>query len=183
MSVERQLLEAQVKRAARAANRRLRELERAGEISPAYRLSRRDLGERRRYWERIPKSASTFALQRELAIASDFLRAKTSTLKGLRAGRKERYEKAVQAGYKGTQEQFEFDLQVAFTKEIENLFSSDVIYESVVEGNIDLVEKIAKQSAKKSGKNQSASKAFRRYLKERKKREEKRGLKRNNKGK
>lgn len=142
--LKREELEIATRRMAYAANRRLRQLEKAGYNSGAYRMARRDIGAgRKRYREKNLSKLSLFALQREYNLLSDFLSAKTSTIAGELDTQRKRFETAKARGYAGDMESFNADLERAFTKLNESLFSSDVIYLALTEGTIDLIEQVA----------------------------------------
>lgn len=142
--LKREELEVETRRMAYVANRRLRQLEKAGYDSGAYRMARRDIGAgRKRYREKNLSRLSLFALQREYNLLSDFLSAKTSTVAGELDVQRKRFETARSKGYKGDFESFGNDIERAFSKHIESLFSSDVIYAAVLEGKVNLLEEVA----------------------------------------
>ena len=139
-------LQAAVRKAAKAANQRLLRLERHDETRGAYKIAQRffkDTG-RRRYKERTSKLTYN-ELQKEYKALRSFLSAKSSTIQGAYEIAYKRYQTAVSKGYGGTFSQFELDVRKAFTKITEGLFSSDVIYEALTGGNLDILDETVKQ--------------------------------------
>lgn len=148
-------LQSAVRKAAKAANQRLLRLERHNQTRGAYQLAQRffkDTG-RRRYKER-PANLTYNELQKEYKALRSFLSAKGSTIQGAMEIDKKRFETARAKGYGGTFEQFRFDLLKAFSKLNESLFSSNVIYESVISGDVDILVETAEQfrNNKENGK-------------------------------
>lgn len=164
-------LQAAVRKAAKAANQRLLRLERHGETRGAYKIAQRffkDTG-RRRYKER-PEKLTYNELQKEYKALRSFLSAKSSTIQGAREISYKRYETAVSKGYGGTFSQFELDVRKAFTKITEGLFSSDVIYEALTGGNIDILDETVKQF---KDSNELRGQALLTYMKRKKRKETK----------
>ena len=139
-----QELAAAVRRAAKAANQRLLRLERAGATKGVYENAMYQLVNRRRFKENT-KNLSTNALRHEYRILRDFISAKTSTIQGRRDTLNKRYQTAVERGFSGTPEQFEVEIQKAFANHAEALFSSDILYQSVIEGGTDIIDAAMKQ--------------------------------------
>lgn len=164
-------LQAVVRKAAKAANQRLLRLERHDKMTGAYMLAQqyfKNTG-RRRYKER-PEKLTYNELQKEYKALRSFISAKSSTIQGANDISYKRYETAVSRGYKGTFSQFELDIRKAFTKITEGLFSSDVIYEAVTGGNLDILDETVKQFEDSS---ELRGKALLKYMKRKKDRENK----------
>lgn len=139
-------LQVAVRKAAKAANQRLLRLERHDKMTGAYMLAQqffKNMG-RRRYKER-PEKLTYNELQKEYKALRSFISAKSSTIQGAADVSYKRYETAVSKGYKGTFAQFELDVRKAFTKITEGLFSSDVIYKALTDGNLDILDETVKQ--------------------------------------
>lgn len=164
-------LQAAVRKAAKAANQRLLRLERHGETSGAYKIAQRffkDTG-RRRYKERTDKMTYN-ELQKEYKALRSFISVKSSTIQGANEIGHKRYLTAVSKGYGGTFDQFELDVRKAFTKITEGLFSSDVIYEALIGGSLDILDETVKQFENSS---ELRGQALLTYMKRKKAREKK----------
>lgn len=164
-------LQAAVRKAAKAANQRLLRLERHGETSGAYKIAQRffkDTG-RRRYKERTDKMTYN-ELQKEYKALRSFISVKSSTIQGANEIGHKRYLAAVSKGYGGTFDQFELDVRKAFTKITEGLFSSDVIYEALIGGSLDILDETVKQFENSS---ELRGQALLTYMKRKKAREKK----------
>lgn len=135
-----------VRRAAKAANTRLLRRERAGRTKGVYAGTMADLQKlgRRRFAESKPKleKMSINELRHEYFILRSWLSAKTSTLQGLKDVDDKRYQTAKDRGFEGTQEEWNDIVTRFFTEEMEKYYSSDILYQQAVSGNVDLVEKI-----------------------------------------
>lgn len=165
----RQDLQAAVRKAAKAANQRLLRLERHEKTTGAYQIAQKyfkDTG-RRRYKERTEKLTYN-ELQREYKALRSFISAKSSTIQGAAEISEKHYQTAVSKGYKGTFKQFELDVRKAFAKLNESLFSSDVIYEALTGGNLDILDETAKQF---QDSNKMQGQALLLYMKRKKARE------------
>lgn len=166
-SATRADLQAAVRKAAKAANQRLLRLERADKTTGAYQIAQRyfkDTGHRR-YKERTGKMTYN-ELQKEYKALRSFISAKSSTIQGANEIAYKRYQAAVFKGYGGTFSQFELDVRKAFTKIIEGMFSSDVIYEALTGGNLDILDETVKQF---KDSNEMRGKALLTYMKRKKK--------------
>ena len=164
-------LQAAVRKAAKAANQRLLRLERHDKTTGAYQLAQRyfkDTG-RRRYKERTEKLTYN-ELQKEYKALRSFISARSSTIQGANEISYKRYQTAVSKGYSGTFSQFELDVRKAFTKITEGLFSSDVIYEALTGGNLDILDETVKQF---EGSNEMRGRALLIYMKRKKARDKK----------
>lgn len=151
-------LKTAVRRAAKAANQRLLRLERAGATKGVYQSAMEDLGNmrmengkpaggRRRFKEN-PGKLTINQMRHEYRALRSFLSAKTSTVQGRKEAGDKRYQTAVARGYQGTPEEFETDIESAFAERNESLFSSDQIYESVISGDLDLLDDIVEGQKK-----------------------------------
>lgn len=164
-------LQAAVRKAAKAANQRLLRLERHGETSGAYKIAQRffkDTG-RRRYKERTDKMTYN-ELQKEYKALRSFISVRSSTIQGANEIGHKRYLTAVSKGYGGTFDQFKLDVRKAFTKITEGLFSSDVIYEALIGGSLDILDETVKQFENSS---ELRGQALLTYMKRKKAREKK----------
>lgn len=136
-----------VRKAAKAANQRLVRLERRGYTSGVYERAMNNLVStgRRRFKENTAK-LSQAELRREYVALRDFISAKTSTVQGRRDTEEKRYQTAVARGYQGTKDQFETEIESAFSKANESLFSSNVIYQALSTGRLDILDMVVESS-------------------------------------
>lgn len=141
-----QELAAAVRRAAKAANQRLLRLERAGATKGVYALTMYELVNRKRFKENTAKM-TTNALRHEYKILEKFIKSKTSTIQGRNDSIIKRFNTASERGFTGTLEEFEVSIEKAFAKHQESLFSSDILYQSVIEGNVDIIDAAVEQYA------------------------------------
>lgn len=144
-SADRKTLEKAVRRAAKAANSRLRRLEAARETRYAYRSAMTNLDGRKRFYE-YTKNKTMAQLRREYGMLRDFISRPTSTLQGIYNTRTRRYMTAVERGFQGTEEDFYRLVSAYFTEEVESLFSSDIIYDTIVTGRRDIIDEILVRS-------------------------------------
>lgn len=154
-------LRSAVRRAAKAANQRLVRLERAGFTGQAYKMAMKDLHGRRRYYENTAK-LTTAQLRHEYAMLRDFISAKTSTVQGVNAVNYKRYIKAVERGYDGSEEEFYDLVDKYFSDEVEELYSSDIIYAAVTEGNTDVIDRVIARH--RAGEKITKGKALLEYM-------------------
>ena len=137
-----------IRKAAKAANQRLRSLEKSDIISTAktgaykYAQSQMPGKIRPRFNERPKETADRTALKHQYLQLREFMTMKSSTVTGVRAIKDARYQTAVQRGFKGTQEQWDMAVQKFFTKTAEKLFDSDKIYDAITGNNADVLEDI-----------------------------------------
>lgn len=120
-----------VERSGKAANQRLRALKKAGFTGGMYAQAMADLGLPRTRFKESAKTMTRAQLLREYMIIRNFMSAKTSTPSGVRSANKRRYETAVSRGFDGSEEEFYQLISDYFSKNVENLFSSDVIYDII----------------------------------------------------
>lgn len=136
-----------VRRAAKAANQRLLQLERKGYTGGAYTIAQKRLAQsgRRRFKERTGKM-NIAELRTEYARLRDFLAAKSSTLSGRKDINDKRYQTAVSKGFTGTAEEFADLSNRLWTENVEALYSSDVIYDVLLSNNDDEVNYIIEKA-------------------------------------
>ena len=137
-----------IRKAAKAANQRLRSLEKSDVINTAktgaykYAQSQMPGKIKPRFNERPKEAADRTALKHMYLQLREFMTMKSSTVTGVRAIKDSRYQTAVQRGFKGTQEQWDMAVQKFFTKAAEKLFDSDKIYDAITGNNSDVLEDI-----------------------------------------
>lgn len=129
-----------VRKAAKAANQRLRRLEAAGATKGVYQRTIAKLG-RKRFQER-PDKMTLNALRREYKRLRSFISAQTSTVKGRKESDIKRYQTAVSRGYKGTMEDFYDDIEKYFDEKTEKYFSSKTVYSTIVTGESDIIDQV-----------------------------------------
>ena len=123
-----------VKRAAKAANNRLRSLEKEGMTKSAYQRAIRQTGKDiPRYREKV-SSATRQELEKEFVQLRDFMTAPTSTVGGMREYQQRMLKAAQEMGFKGDFTSMTSLFEKYMTAEWENLIGSDVIYEEIVSG-------------------------------------------------
>ena len=123
-----------VTRAAKAANNRLRALEKAGYTKSAYQRAARHTGKDiPRYREKVA-SATRQELEKEFAQLRDFMTAPTSTVGGMREYQERIIKAAQAAGFKGDFANLSALFEKYMSAEWENLLGSDVIYEEIISG-------------------------------------------------
>ena len=128
-----------VRRAAKAANQRLLRLERAGATKGIYENAMYDLVNRKRFKERTG-NLSLNALRHEYKILRSFLSAKTSTIQGRKETIDKRYNTAKERGFTGSPEEFDALVVKYFAGEAEKLYSSDIIYQSIIGRTTDIID-------------------------------------------
>ena len=137
-----------IRKAAKAANQRLRALEKSDVINTAktgaykYAQSQMPGKIKPRFNERPKETADRTALKHQYLQLREFMTMKSSTVTGVRAIKDARYQTAVQRGFRGTQEQWDMAVQKFFTKTAEKLFDSDKIYDAITGNNADVLEDI-----------------------------------------
>lgn len=148
-------LSSAVRRAAKAANQRLLRLERAGATKGIYENAMYDLVNRRRFRERTEK-LSLNALRHEYKILRSFLSAKTSTVQGRQNTIDKRYKTALDHGFFGSLEDFNFAVTKYFADNVESLYSSDIIYQAITSGKTDIIDAALDQYGSDESKRGSA---------------------------
>lgn len=142
-----------IRKAAKAANQRLRSLERSDAIKAArqgaykYAQSQMPGKIKPRFNERSKETADRMTLIHQYLQLREFMTMKSSTVSGVRAFKFARYQTAVQRGFKGTQEQWELAVEKFFTKAAEKLFDSDKIYDAITSNNSDVLGAIIEADA------------------------------------
>ena len=137
-----------IRKAAKAANQRLRALEKSDAINTAktgaykYAESQMPGKIKPRFNERPKEGADRTTLKHMYLQLREFMTMKSSTVTGVRAIRDARYQTAVQRGFKGTPEQWDMAVRKFFTKAAERLFDSDKIYNAITNNNTDVLEDI-----------------------------------------
>lgn len=150
-----------VNRAAKAANQRLRSLEKSGfsTTSHAYKYAKSQRPqEKPRFKERVTANMDQATLRHEFMQLREFLSMKTSTPTGVKAARVKGFETAKQKGFTGSAEQWAMNVQKYFAAVNEGLLSSDVAYQAITAGQTDLLDEQIKfwrnqQKAPTAGEN------------------------------
>ena len=144
-----------IQRASHVANERLRALERAGETGGAYKMAKTYLSlyGRSRFPEgnKILKNMRYGQLQATYRELREFLSAESSTVSGIGRIRKSRYDTAVQRGFSGTEEEWNTAVVKYFAEVKEGLFSSDMVYNALVNQNgmsLDYLDKVIAKDRK-----------------------------------
>lgn len=138
-----------VKKAAKAANTRLRTLEKKGlaDKAPAYKsISGMLKMERPRFKESTAKMSKE-ELTKEFLKLRDFIGMKTSTMTGYKEWNENKVQAARDMGFTGTPDELAYLFNRYMTDKYEALFGSDIIYQSIVSNNIDKLglEQIGKE--------------------------------------
>lgn len=159
-----------VRKAAKAANQRLLRMERAGLTNGVYARISGQLAQlgRRRFAEsegRL-KNMGLQELRHEYVLLRDWLSAKTSTVQGKKNADISRYYTAKMRGFTGTLEDWIEASKTYFTEQYEALFSSDVLYTSIITGDIDIVQNIINENEKRKDNQPDRGAALLRYVKE-----------------
>ena len=159
-----------VRKAAKAANQRLLRMERAGLTNGVYARISGQLAQlgRRRFAEsegRL-KNMGLQELRHEYVLLRDWLSAKTSTVQGKKNADISRYYTAKMRGFTGTLEDCIEASKTYFTEQYEALFSSDVLYTSIITGDIDIVQNIINENEKRKDNQPDRGAALLRYVKE-----------------
>ena len=136
-------LRAVVRKAAKVANQRLRELEKTGYTKGVYKRTINNLKStgKTRFREGV-KTASLSELRSQYVWLRDFLQAKTSTVRGYKAADRKRYETAVERGFTGTQDEFELLSEKYLQGELEKRYDSNTIYSMILEGKTDIIDEV-----------------------------------------
>lgn len=131
-----------VKKAAKAANTRLRTLEKKGlaDKVPAYKSISGILKmERPRFKESTVKMTKE-ELTKEFLKLREFMGMKTSTMTGYKEWNENKVQAARDMGFTGTPEELAYLFNRYMTEKNEALFGSDIIYQAIVSNNIDKLE-------------------------------------------
>lgn len=138
-----------VKKAAKAANTRLRTLEKKGltEKAPAYKWLKSEHGlgmERPRFKESTVKM-SRAELNKEFLKLRDFMLKKTSTVTGYRDTVEKKVQKAREMGFTGTPEELSELFDKFWTEQNEKLYGSEVLRQAIYTGQAQNIQEIAQQ--------------------------------------
>jgi hypothetical protein len=136
-----------VKKAAKAANTRIRTLERKNlsDKSPAYKwLQKRTEQEKPRFKEGVTKMTRA-ELEKQFISLREFLIKKTSTVTGYRESVEKKVERAREMGFTGTPEELGDLFDRYMTEKNEQLYGSEVIYQAITSNQIDNLQQIAQE--------------------------------------
>lgn len=131
-----------VKRAAKAANTRIRTLEKKGlaDKAPAYKSISGILKMERPRFKESTVKMSKEELTKEFLKLREFMGMKTSTMTGYKEWNKNKVQAARDMGFTGTPEELAYLFNRYMTEKNEALFGSDIIYQAIVSNNIDKLE-------------------------------------------
>lgn len=135
-------LKAIVKKAAKAANTRLRTLEKKGiaDKAPAYRSISGILKMERPRFKESTVKMSKEELTKEFLKLREFMGMKTSTMTGYKDWNENKVQAARDMGFTGTPDELAYLFNRYMTDKNEALFGSDIIYQAIVSNNIDKLE-------------------------------------------
>lgn len=140
-------LRAIVKRAAKAANTRIRTLEKKSlsDKAPAYKwLQKRTGQEKPRFKEGVTKMTRA-ELEKQFISLREFMIKKTSTVTGYRESVEKKVERAREMGFTGTPEELRDLFDRFMTEKNEQLYGSEVIYQAITSNQIDNLQQIAQE--------------------------------------
>ena len=131
-----------VKKAAKAANTRLRTLEKKGlaDKAPAYKSISGILKMERPRFKESTAKMSKEELTKAFLKLREFMGMKTSTMTGYKEWNENKVQAARDMGFTGTPEELAYLFNRYMTEKNEALFGSDIIYQSIVSNNIDKLE-------------------------------------------
>lgn len=131
-----------VKKAAKAANTRLRTLEKKGlaDKAPAYKSISGILKRERPRFKEYTAKMSKEELTKEFLKLREFMGMKTSTMTGYKEWNENKVQAARDMGFTGTPEELAYLFNRYMTEKNEALFGSDIIYQAIVSNNIDKLE-------------------------------------------
>ena len=135
-------LKAIVKKAAKAANTRLRTLEKKGlaDKAPAYKSISGILKTERPRFKESTAKMSKEELTKEFLKLREFMGMKTSTMTGYKEWNENKVQAARDMGFTGTPEELAYLFNRYMTEKNEAMFGSDIIYQAIVSNNIDKLE-------------------------------------------
>lgn len=136
-----------VKKAAKAANTRIRTLERKNlsDKSPAYKwLQKRTEQEKPRFKEGVSKMTRA-ELEKQFLSLREFMIKKTSVVTGYREYVEKKVERAREMGFTGTPEELGDLFDRYMTEKNEQLYGSEVIYQAITSNQIDNLQQIAQE--------------------------------------
>jgi hypothetical protein len=131
-----------VKKAAKAANTRLRTLEKKGlaDKAPAYKSISGILKMERPRFKESTAKMSKEELTKEFLKLREFMGMKTSTMTGYKEWNENKVQAARDMGFTGTPEELAYLFNRYMTEKNEALFGSDIIYQAIVSNNINKLE-------------------------------------------
>ena len=144
-----------VKKAAKAANTRIRTLERKNlsDKSPAYKwLQKRTEQEKPRFKEGVTKMTRA-ELEKQFISLREFMIKKTSIVTGYRESVEKKVERAREMGFTGTPEELGDLFDRYMTEKNEQLYGSEVIYQAITSNQIDNLQQIAQEFQGKVAKD------------------------------
>ena len=136
-----------VKRAAKAANTRIRTLEKKSlsDKSPAYKwLQKRTEQKKPRFKEGVTKMTRA-ELEKQFISLREFMIKKTSAVTGYRESVEKKVERAREMGFTGTPEELGDLFDRFMTEKNEQLYGSEVIYQAITSNQIDNLQQIAQE--------------------------------------
>ena len=139
-----------VKKAAKAANTRIRALEKKGltQKSPAYQYiasEKHGLGMERPRFKESTVKMSRAELNKEFLKLREFMLKKTSTVTGYRDTVEKKVQKAREMGFTGTPEELSELFDRFWTEENEKIYGSEVLRQAIYAGQAQNIQKIAQQ--------------------------------------
>lgn len=131
-----------VKKAAKAANTRLRTLEKKGlaDKAPAYKSISGILKKERPRFKESTAKMTKEELTKEFLKLREFMGMKTSTMTGYKEWNENKVQAARDMGFTGTPDELAYLFNRYMTEKNEALFGSDIIYQAIVSNNIDKLE-------------------------------------------
>lgn len=125
------------RRAAKAANSRLRALEKAGQTKWAYNMAARLTGKEKPRFTESRKAIAKMSrqqLEKQFYNLREYMTAKTSTLQGLRAHEQKVLNMAREEGFEGTTEELSALFEKYMTAEWEKILGSPLIRGEILSG-------------------------------------------------
>lgn len=136
-----------VKKAAKAANTRIRTLEKKGlaDKAPAYKWMKYKTGEEKPRFKEGISGLSREELEKEFIRLREFMIKKTSTVTGYREVVEKNVQRARDMGFTGTPEELGALFTKYMTEKNEALFGSDIIYQAIVTNRGDNLQEVARE--------------------------------------
>lgn len=150
-----------VKKAAKAANTRIRALEKKGltQKSPAYQYiasEKHGLGMERPRFKESTVKMSRAELNKEFLKLREFMLKKTSTVTGYRDTVEKKVQKAREMGFTGTPEELSELFDRFWTEENEKLYGSEVLRQAIYSRQVSDLQEIAQAFQTKVDKDRQA---------------------------
>lgn len=150
-----------VKKAAKAANTRIRTLEKKGltQKSPAYQYiasEKHGLGMERPRFKESTVKMSRAELNKEFLKLREFMLKKTSTVTGYRDTVEKKVQKAREMGFTGTPEELSELFDRFWTEENEKLYGSEVLRQAIYSRQVSNLQEIAQAFQTKVDKDRQA---------------------------